>query len=124
MRNKALAPMCVIALCAAASYAQQAGPAGRGAGPATPAVPRLATDKTMFWPAADIDARWKENEALKRNNSRLFDGPTNISANVRIVAAEDPPQAHETTADLWLVTAGDAIASTDGQLVQNSGATA
>ena len=119
MRNKALAPMCVIALCAAASYAQQAGQAGRGAGPATPAVPRLATGKTMFWPAADIDARWKENEALKRNNSRLFDGPTNISANVRIVAGEDPPLTHDTTSDLWIVTAGTAVARTDGRLVKD-----
>jgi mannose-6-phosphate isomerase-like protein (cupin superfamily) len=118
MRNKALAVMCVIALCAAVSYGQQAGQRGPGAGPATQAVPKLATDKTMFWPAADIDARWKENEALKRNNSRLFDGPTNISANVRIVAREDPPLTHETTADLWIVTAGTAVARTDGRLVK------
>jgi mannose-6-phosphate isomerase-like protein (cupin superfamily) len=81
-----------------------------------PAVPNLATDRTMFWTAAEIDARWKENEALKRNNSRLFNGPTNISANVRIVAGEDPPLVHPTTADLWIVTAGTATAVTDGTL--------
>ena len=84
-------------------------------------VPKLSTDKTMFWPAADIEARWKENETLKRNNSRIFDGPTNISANVRVVAGEDPPLTHETTADLWIVTAGTAVARTDGMLVQNGG---
>jgi mannose-6-phosphate isomerase-like protein (cupin superfamily) len=100
-------------------YAQGGGQ--RGGAPA-PAVPKLATDKTMFWPAADIERRWKENEALKRNNSRLFDGPTNISANVRIVAGEDPPLVHETTADLWIVTAGTAVARTDGKLV-TSGST-
>ena len=55
----------------------------------------------------------------KRNNSRLFDGPTNISANVRIVAGEDPPLVHETTADLWIVTAGTAVARTDGKLVDS-----
>lgn len=119
MRNKALAVMCVIALCAAASYGQQAGQRERGSAPATQAVPKLATDKTMFWSAADIDARWKENEALKRNNSRLFNGPTNISANVRIVASEDPPLVHDTTADLWIVTAGTAVARTDGRLVES-----
>ena len=91
--------------------------------PAAPAVPKVATGKTMFWPAADIEARWTENEALTRNNSRLFDGPTNISANVRIVAKDDPPLTHETTSDLWIVTAGTAVARTDGRVV-NSGARA
>ena len=83
--------------------------------PAAPAVPNAATDRTMFWSAAEIQSRWKENEALKRNNSRLFNGPTNISANVRIVAGEDPPLVHPTTADLWIVTAGTAVALTDGK---------
>jgi len=119
MRNRMLATVAALALiglCGALTQAQ-----GRGA---PSVVPKLATDKTMFWPAADIEARWKENEALKRNNSRLFDGPTNISANVRIVAGEDPPLVHETTADLWIVTAGTAVARTDGTLVENGGTSA
>jgi len=87
----------------------------------TPPVPQLSTDKTMFWTAAEIDARWKDNEAKKRINSRIFDGPANISANVRIVLPGDLPQAHEGTADLWLVTAGEAIARTDGQIVDANG---
>jgi mannose-6-phosphate isomerase-like protein (cupin superfamily) len=120
MRNKALAIVFLIG-CAVASYGQQAGPRGQGAGADAAPVPNLATDKTMFWPAADIEARWKENERLKRNNSRLFNGPTNISANVRIVAGEDPPLTHETTADLWIVTAGTAVARTDGRLVESGG---
>ena len=120
MRNRmlaAVAALFLIGLCGTLTHAGQ-----RGAGAPAPAVPRLATDKTMFWPAADIETRWKENEALKRNNSRLFDGPTNISANVRIVAGEDPPLVHEITADLWIVTAGTAVARTDGRLVENGGA--
>ena len=121
MRNTFLAVMCVIGLCAVASYGQTAGPAGRGAGPAAPVVPNLATGKTMFWSASDIEARWKENEALKRNNSRLFNGPTNISANVRIVVGDDPPLTHDTTADLWIVTAGTAVARTDGKIVESGG---
>jgi hypothetical protein len=36
------------------------------------AVPNLATDKTMFWSAADVQARWKENERLKRNQLTAF----------------------------------------------------
>jgi mannose-6-phosphate isomerase-like protein (cupin superfamily) len=85
------------------------------------AVPNLSTDKTMFWTAADIQARWKENEALKRINSRLFNGPTNISANVRIVLPGDPPATHETTADLWIVTEGTAVARTDGRIFDANG---
>ena len=90
--------------------------AGRGGGGNAAPVPTLSTDKTMFWSAADIEGRWKENEARKRNNSRIFDGPANISANVRIVLPGDEPLTHVDTADLWLVTAGEAVARTDGQL--------
>ena len=118
MRNRLLAASAAIAIAGLTLNAQGA----RQGGAAAPAVPKLAIGKTMFWPAADIEARWKENEALKRNNSRLFDGPTNISANVRIVAGEDPPLTHETTADLWIVTAGTAVARTDGKLVTNGSA--
>lgn len=119
MHTAVAAAIALIGLCGALTHAQGAGQ--RGAGASAPAAPKLATGQTMFWPAADIEARWKENEALKRNNSRLFDGPTNISANVRIVAGEDPPLVHETTADLWIVTAGTAVARTDGTLVESAG---
>jgi mannose-6-phosphate isomerase-like protein (cupin superfamily) len=116
-----LAVLVVIGACGTATYGQQAGQRARGAGTPAPAVPDVAVGKTMFWPAADIEARWKENEVLQRNNSRLFNGPTNISANVRIVAGEDPPLVHETTADLWIVTAGTAVARTDGQFGESGG---
>jgi mannose-6-phosphate isomerase-like protein (cupin superfamily) len=106
----------VLCLCVAVIQGQ----AGQG-GAAAAAVPDLPTDKTAFWAADDIQARWKENEALKRSNSRLFNGPTNISANVRIVLPNDPPLTHETTADLWIVTAGSAVARTDGQIVEAGG---
>jgi mannose-6-phosphate isomerase-like protein (cupin superfamily) len=78
-------------------------------------MPDLPKDKTAFWPAADIEARWKENEAQKRANSRLYNGPTNVSGNVRIVLPNDPPLTHEATADLWIVTSGTAVARTDGE---------
>jgi mannose-6-phosphate isomerase-like protein (cupin superfamily) len=116
----AIAVIGVIGLCATATYGQQAGQRGRGAGAPAPAVPDAAVGTTMFWPAADIEARWKDNEALHRNNSRLFNGPTNISANVRIVLDGDAPLTHEDTADLWLVTAGEAVARTDGQLANGT----
>jgi len=98
-------------------------PAGRGrGGAAAPPVPDLPIYETAFWTNADIQKRWKDNEANKRINSRLYNGPANISGNVRIVLDGDAPATHEDTADLWLVTAGTAIARTDGEIVQSNGA--
>jgi mannose-6-phosphate isomerase-like protein (cupin superfamily) len=91
------------------------GPAPAVADPAAP------TDETAFWSSDDIQVRWENNEAKSVSNSRLFNGPTNISANVRIVLPDDPPQVHDTTADLWIMTAGTATAVTDGQFVEGPG---
>ena len=33
----------------------------------------------------------------------------------------DPPATRDTTADLWIMTAGTAIARTDGEIVENNG---
>lgn len=119
MRTRVLVAAVIVGLFGV--YGSQLSSQGRGGGAAAPPVPNLATDKTMFWNAADIRARWQENERLKRINSRIFNGPTNISANVRIVLPGDPPQTHETTADLWIVTEGTATARTDGVLTTASG---
>ncbi|HVH25437.1 MAG TPA: hypothetical protein VM818_01715 [Vicinamibacterales bacterium] len=89
----------------------------RSGPPPTVAAPAAPTDKTAFWSSDEIQARWRNNEAKSVSNSRLFNGPTNISANVRIVLPNDPPQVHETTADLWIVTEGTATAVTDGKFV-------
>ena len=103
---------------AAAQGQQAAQQGGRGA---AAQVPNAPTDKTAFWSAEDIQARWRENETLKRANSRLFNGPTDVTTNwttnIRIVLDNDPPLVHEGTADLWIVTAGTAVARTDGQMV-------
>src|SRR2546430_12128981 len=34
---------------------------------------------------------------------------------------DDPPLTHETTADLWIMTAGTASAETDGELIDGNG---
>jgi mannose-6-phosphate isomerase-like protein (cupin superfamily) len=104
-----------------APAAEPAGQRGRGAAAAQPPVPDLPTDKTAFWTNQDIQARWKDNESNKRINSRLYNGPANISGNVRIVLDNDPPATHEGTADLWIMTAGTAVAKTDGEIVDNNG---
>ena len=130
MRTTLVAAVVVVGLIgwqgAAADARQAAQQAGRGRGAAVQ-VPNAPTDKTAFWSAEDIQARWRENETLKRANSRLFNGPTdattNWTTNIRIVLDNDPPLVHEGTADLWIVTAGTAVARTDGQMV-GSGETA
>jgi mannose-6-phosphate isomerase-like protein (cupin superfamily) len=122
MRNNILVVIGVIGvfgLGGAVTHSQQA---GRNGGAAAQPVPDLPSGKTAFWTAEEIQARWKDNEANKRINSRLFNGPTNISANVRIVLPGDPPATHETTADLWIVTEGTATARTDGEIVDTNGA--
>ncbi len=106
MRTTLVAAVVVVGLIAwqgAAADAQQAGQAGRGRGAAAAQVPNAPADKTAFWSAEDIQARWRENESLKRANSRLFNGPTdattNWTTNIRIVLDNDPPLVHEGTAD-------------------------
>ena len=103
---------------------QQRTPGQRGRGAAGgegASAPDAPTNKTAFWSNEDIQNRWKDNEVKKAINSRLFNGSYNISTNVRIVLPDDPPQTHETTADLWIIMAGTATAETDGELVESNG---
>src|SRR5215831_10019569 len=98
------------------------GQRGRGAGQGeAAAIPDAPSNKTSFWSNDEIQNRWKDNEAKKTINSRLFNGPYNISTNVRIVLPDDPPQTHDTTADLWIMTAGTATAETDGEMMDSNG---
>jgi mannose-6-phosphate isomerase-like protein (cupin superfamily) len=128
MRHKLIAAVGVISvvvLFANGAHGQQRGQGqrGRGAGGGEAAgAPDAPAGKTAFWSNDDIQNRWKNNEAKKTINSRLFNGPYNISTNVRIVLPDDPPLTHETTADLWIMTAGAATAETDGAIVDNNGA--
>ncbi len=80
-------------------------------------APAPPTDKTAFWTAEELDARWKEDEAMKQNNSRLFNGPKDETVNIRIATEGAPPLVHPETSDLWIVTAGTAVAVTDGEVV-------
>src|SRR2546429_9512084 len=127
MRHKwiaAIGVISVVALVGNGAHGQQRAQAerGRGAGGGeAAAAPDAPTGKTAFWSNDDIQNRWKDNEAKKTINSRLFNGPYNISTNVRIVLPDDPPQTHDTTADLWIVTAGPPTAATDGGVGNSNG---
>jgi len=126
MRHKLICTVGLVSLAvlfgnAALGQQRAQGPRGRGAGGEGAAAPDAPANKTAFWPNDDIQNRWKDNEAKKTINSRLFNGPYNISTNVRIVLPDDPPLTHETTADLWIMTAGTATAETDGELIDGNG---
>src|SRR5207249_7175578 len=127
MRYKSICAISVVSLAfllgnAALGQQRAQGQRGRGAGGGEgAAAPDAPANKTAFWPNDDIQNRWKVNEAKKTINSRLFNGPYNISTNVRIVLPDDPPLTHETTADLWIMTAGTASAETDGELIDSNG---
>jgi mannose-6-phosphate isomerase-like protein (cupin superfamily) len=123
MRHQIIAAISILGVlvCGVIAHGQQRG-RGAGAGEAA-AVPDAPADKTAFWSNDDIQNRWKNNEAKKVANSRLFNAPYSISANVRIVLPNDPPQTHDDgTADLWIMTAGTATAETDGEIVDSGGA--
>src|ERR1051326_6466179 len=90
MRHKWVAvigAISLVALLTIGSFGQQRGRGGRGEGAGAPEAP---TNKTSFWSNDDIQNRWKDNEAKKTINSRLFNAPYNISTNVRIVLPDDP----------------------------------
>lgn len=110
-------------LCGIVASSQPGKPAPQAAPAAGEPVPNAPTDKSAFWSNDDIQARWKDIEARKVINSRLFNGPMNESVNVRIVLEGDGPLVHPKTADLWIVQAGTATAVTDGQMVGNKPST-
>src|SRR5437660_1161399 len=123
MRHKWIASIgviSVVALVGNGAHGQQRaqGQRGRGAGGGeAAAAPDAPAGKTAFWSNEDIQNHWKDNEAKKTANSRLFNAPYSSSANVRIVLPDDPPLTHDDgTADLWVMTAGTATAETDGQM--------
>src|SRR5436309_15457029 len=117
MRYKSICAISVVSLAfllgnAALGQQRAQGQRGRGAGGGEgAAAPDAPANKTAFWTNDDIQNRWKNNEAKKTTNSRLFNRPYNISTNVRIVLPDDPPLTHETTAALGIITTGTASAA-------------
>jgi mannose-6-phosphate isomerase-like protein (cupin superfamily) len=109
--------MSLLGLFGIAAYSQPGGQAASTEINHGGKAPDAPTDKTAFWSSDDIQARWKDDELRKVTNSRLFNGPMNESANVRIVIEGAGPLVHPKTADLWIVQAGTATAVTDGEAV-------
>jgi mannose-6-phosphate isomerase-like protein (cupin superfamily) len=75
-----------------------------------------AKDKAAYFANEDLQSIWKDLEARQVINKRVLEGGTH-SINIRIVKEGDAPLVHAQSADVWVVTAGTAIAITGGQLV-------
>jgi len=94
---------------------------GRGAAPATLGgmVLRLPApaDRTVDWPAASLNAGFKEMVEKKLETSRILEGGV-FNFNVRReTAAEEGAGTHGKKADLYLIRSGEATLTTDGELV-------
>jgi mannose-6-phosphate isomerase-like protein (cupin superfamily) len=89
-----------------------------GQAPAAAPAPRAPADKAAYFANTDFQAIWKDLEVKQVINKRVLEGGSH-SINVRIVKENDAPLVHARSADVWVVTAGTAIAVTGGQLVDS-----
>jgi mannose-6-phosphate isomerase-like protein (cupin superfamily) len=81
-------------------------------------APRAPVDKAAYFANTDFQSIWKDLEAKQVINKRVLEGGSH-SINVRIVKENDAPLVHARSADVWVVTAGTAMAVTGGQLVDS-----
>jgi len=85
---------------------------GQGAGAAAAAP----TDKAAYFGHGDIENIWKDLEAKQVINKRVLDGGK-YSINIRIVTESSAPLVHGTSADVWVMEEGSAVAVTGGKLL-------
>ena len=95
--------------------------AGRGGPPPTLGGMALRlpapTDKTVDWPAATLNAGFKEMVEKNLETYRILEGGV-FNMNVRReTAAEEGAGTHGKKADLYLIRSGEATLTTDGQLI-------
>jgi mannose-6-phosphate isomerase-like protein (cupin superfamily) len=73
-------------------------------------------DKAAYFGHGDIENIWKELEAKQVINKRVLDGGK-YSINIRIVEDTSAPLVHDTSADVWVMEEGSAVAVTGGKLL-------
>lgn len=74
-------------------------------------------NRTVDWPAASINAGFKEMVEKKLETARILEGGV-FNFNVRReTAAEEGAGTHGKKADLYLIRAGEATLTTDGELI-------
>jgi mannose-6-phosphate isomerase-like protein (cupin superfamily) len=97
------------------------GQAGRGAAPTTLGGIALRlpapTNRAVDWQAASLNAAFKEMVGQKLETSRILEGGV-FNFNVRReTAAEEGAGSHGKKSDLYLIRAGEATLTTDGELI-------
>jgi len=115
MRTPAIALIGTLILSGLSSGSAQSpnGPAGGLAAAQAAPAPK---DRAAYFPNTDLRSIWADLEARQVINKRVLEGGTH-SINIRIVKEGDAPLVHATSADVWVVMAGTAVAMTGGQLV-------
>lgn len=98
------------------ALAADSAPAPAAVTAAAAANNRVPGDRATFFANADLQEIWKDLEARQVINQRIVEGGS-YSVNVRIVKPNDAPLVHQTSFDLWVVTAGSATAITGGELL-------
>jgi len=92
------------------------GQGSQGGSAAVQQAPSAPTEKAAYFANEDLQSIWKDLEARQVINKRVLEGGS-YSINIRIVKEGDAPLVHAKSADVWVMTAGTAIAITGGQLV-------
>jgi mannose-6-phosphate isomerase-like protein (cupin superfamily) len=109
MRQHGIATIAAMMAWAGVAYGQGA-PAGAGG------IPSAPVDKAGYFSSSDLQNIWKDLEARQVLNKRVLEGGSH-SINIRIVRPTDAPLVHANSLDIWLVSAGSAIAVTGGELL-------
>ena len=85
-------------------------------GQAADAAANAPTDKAAYFAHGDIENIWKDLEAKQVINHRVMEGGK-YSINIRIIKETSAPLVHGTSADVWVMEEGSAIAVTGGKLM-------
>jgi hypothetical protein len=111
----------LLALGMAAAYL--AGAAGQGSGGGQQMLGGMVlrlqapTTKTVDWPAANVNAGFKEMVGKKLESQRILEGGVFNFNLRRETAAEEGAGTHGTKSDLYLIRSGEATLTTDGELM-------
>jgi mannose-6-phosphate isomerase-like protein (cupin superfamily) len=80
------------------------------------AAAKVPTDKAAYLGHGDMESIWKDLEATKVMNKRVLEAGK-YSINIRIIEETTPPLVHATSADIWVMEEGSAVAVTGGKLL-------
>ena len=113
MKNLKLWILVMVAVCAGLAGFALRGVVAHAQGTSANAAP---TDKAAYFGHGDIENIWKDLEARQVINKRVLEGGK-YSINIRIIKETSAPLVHSTSADVWVMEEGSAVAVTGGKLL-------